>query len=207
MSTISAKYLIPSLFFAASLIMVGCAGLPDSAPCSGMMMQSCYPAMMTQNLYSAGFVPMPMNVCQPGLFEALPPNQITAIQRNANTYYAYADPSSHQVLMGQSSALKKYNSLVSRQLPALARSGQRAEKNFVNEVTPQQRHFLAVAGRQAKNSWKNMFRGKHQKHDGPAASSNNPVTASEPSIPIAKELPSAKGVEGQAGREWKKVGF
>ena len=77
---------------------------------------------------------MSMNACQTGLFEALPPNKITTIEQNGNSYYVYADQSSHQVLMGQSSALK-----------------------------------------------------------------------SSPSI--AKELPSAKGVERQAGREWKKVGI
>lgn len=207
MNTISIKYLIPSLFVAASLTMIGCAGLPNSTPCSGMMTQSCYPGMMTQNLYSSGFVPMPTNVCQSGLFEALPPNQITTIQRNGNSYYVYADQSSHQVLMGQSSALKNYNSLVSRQLPALARSGQQAEKNFVtNGVTPQQRHSLAVTGRQARNSWKNLFHGKHQKHGAPTTSSSDSVSAKSSPL-IAKELPSSKGLERRARSEWRKVGI
>lgn len=206
MNTISRKYLIPSLFVAALLTMIGCAGIPNSTPCSGMMAQSCYPGMMTQNLYGAGFIPMPMNACQPGLFEALPPNKITTIQRNGNTYYAYADQSSHQVLMGQSSALKNYNSRVSRQLPALARSGQQAEKNFVtNGLTPQQRRSLAVAGRKAKNSWKNIFHRRHENQSAPVAS--NLVSASKESGSIAKELPSSKSIERQAGREWKKVGF
>ena len=201
MNTISGKYLIPSLFVAASLSMIGCAGLPNSTPCSGMMRQGCYPGMMTQNLCSAGFVPIPMNACQPGLFEALPPNQITTIQRNGNSYYVYADQSSHQVIMGQNGALKNYNSLLSRQLPALARSSQQAEKNLVrNGVTSQQPHSLAVAGRQARNSWKNMFCGRHQNHAVPAG-------ASQKSAPIAKELASSKGLERQAAREWKKIGI
>ncbi|MBX9578258.1 MAG: hypothetical protein K2W97_07265 [Chthoniobacterales bacterium] len=96
MNIISRKYLIPSLFVAASLTMIDCAGLPNSTSCSGMM---------TQNLCSAGFVPMPMKVCQTGLFESLPPNKITTIEQNGNSYYVYADQSSHQVLMGQTSAL------------------------------------------------------------------------------------------------------
>ena len=147
---------------------------------------------------------MPMNACQPGLFEALPPNKITTIEQNGNSYYAYADPSSHQVLMGQSSALKNYNSLVSRQLPKLATSAQQAEKNFVkNGVTPQQRHSLAVAGRQARNSWKNMFRSKYQNHSTLLAA--NPVSASKESASITKEIPSSKGLEQEAGREWKKM--
>ncbi len=188
--------------------MIGCVGLPNSTPCSGVMTQSCYPGMMTQNLCSAGFVPMSMNACQTGLFEALPPNKITTIEQNGNSYYVYADQSSHQVLMGQSSALKNYNSLVSRQLPALAKSGQQAEKNFAkNGISPQQRHSLAVAGRQARNSWKNLFHGKHQKHGAPTTSSSEPVSALKSSPSIAKELPSSKGLERQAGREWKKIGI
>ncbi len=155
---------------------------------------------------------MPMNVCQPGLFEALPPNQITTIQRNGNSYYVYADQSSHQVLMGQSSALKNYNSLVSRQLPAVASASRQAEKKFVmNGVTPQQRRSMTGVGRQVQRYWNNNIIAKRKHRSAPVASNSNlaanPVITSEPSAPMAKELPSSGGIERQARREWKKIGI
>ena len=135
--------------------MIGCAGFPNQTSCSGMISQGfssgplpqticsapvsqnfCY-GSVSQNLCSAGFVPMAANFCSASFIQTLPANQITTIQRGGNNYYVYADPSTHQVLMGQGSALRNYTSIVNKQHSSVTNNiNQQVASNVINRQMP-----------------------------------------------------------------------
>ena len=73
----------------------------------------CANTQHTENLLSAaGFRTVIANTPQrQEQLKALPPDKVTLVQRNGNTYYVYADPANNQAFVGTPSQYQKYQQL------------------------------------------------------------------------------------------------
>jgi hypothetical protein len=73
----------------------------------------CANTQHTENLLSAaGFRNVIANTPQrQEQLKALPPDKVTLVQRNGNTYYVYADPANNQAFVGTPSQYQKYQQL------------------------------------------------------------------------------------------------
>jgi hypothetical protein len=73
----------------------------------------CANTQHTENLLSAaGFRTVIANTPQrQKQLKALPPDKVTLVQRNGNTYYVYADPANNQAFVGTPSQYQKYQQL------------------------------------------------------------------------------------------------
>ncbi len=73
----------------------------------------CANTQHTENLLSAaGFRNVIANTPQrQEQLKALPPDKVTLVQRNGNTYYVYADPANNRAFVGTPSQYQKYQQL------------------------------------------------------------------------------------------------
>lgn len=213
MKTISVKHFIATLTVATSVTMIGCAEFPNSLSYSGGAPQNYSPEIVSQysstiivqDLYDAGFVVMPADAFESGFSETLSHNHITSIQRNGKTYYVYPDPVSHQILMGEKSALKSYQSLINEKLPNIASTAPQVGKNVAaKELTSSERHALAREGEHLKKCWRSLDSKKD--HDSIEKDTGSMSLSSSSGL-MKKELSSSRELEKKAHHELKKIGF